>query len=333
MPSLGKCSYLNPRRRTPFNSFQLWYCHSIIPTDSATKILFRYSRPSRFPHNNPPFLSDGDAQDATYHIASDCPTFPRHGGTINLNPTSQGQQTAMTTNLFVELYILLIYVITFTTALSPRQQAATSQNTSTPQSWNVVKFGRYNILGCSHDDSHTLQQLLGSLRAYIQPAIDDADQAVVRPSPAFTTFFHSALIAADKVSKILNDISTGRSAYPPSAEREESFHTTNVLVHGHPTLVCITEPGWKFGHDGEEPDLDGYDLCRDNPALVMDHFKGTQYINVCPQFFTIGLPPVPPEGQCLRVNKILNRFQGSGASISHYQIWVLLQEIAGYYMG
>ncbi|KAL8876265.1 MAG: hypothetical protein Q9192_008892 [Flavoplaca navasiana] len=236
-------------------------------------------------------------------------------------------------NLFVELYILLIYMIALTTALSPRQVAATPQNTSTPQSWNVVKFGRYNILGCSDDDSHTLQQLLGSLRAYIQPAIDDADQAVLHPSPAFTTFFHSPLIAADKVSKILNDISTGRPAYPPSPEEEESFHTTNPLVHGHPTFVCITEPGWKFGHKGEDPDLDGFDLCRENPALVMDHFKRTQYINVCPQFFTIGLPPVPPKGQCLRVNKILNRFQGSGASISHFQVWVLLQEIAGYYMG
>ncbi|KAL8848466.1 MAG: hypothetical protein Q9221_006517 [Calogaya cf. arnoldii] len=243
----------------------------------------------------------------------------------------------MRPNRFLQLYASLLYLTALATALSPREPAAPPQTSPNPQSWGVVKVGRYNILGCSPEDTHTLQPLLSALRISIQPAIQDADRAIINPSPAFTTFFRSPLHAATQVSKTLTDISTGRSAYPPSGAymrgEEEDGKGWNPLRSGNPTLVCITEPGWKFGRDGETPDLDGYHLCKDNPAIVMDHFRGTQYINVCPQFFTIGLPPLPPEGHCLGVNRILNRFRGSGAQLSHFQVWVLLEELAGYYMG
>lgn len=243
----------------------------------------------------------------------------------------------MTPNLSLQLYLFLLHLTALATALSPREPAATPQTSPTPQSWEIVKSGRYNILGCSDRDSYTLKYLLSSLHTFIQPAIDDADRAIINPSPAFTTFFHSPLIAANQVSKLLTDISTGRSAYPPSSaymhgEEEDGFGT-NPLKSGNPTFVCISEPGLNFGSGGDDPDLDGYDLCKRNPALVMDHFRGTQYINVCPQFFTIGIPPLPPKGHCLGVNRILNRFRGSGALLSHFQVWVLLEEIAGYYMG
>ncbi|KAL8993280.1 MAG: hypothetical protein Q9169_006464 [Polycauliona sp. 2 TL-2023] len=236
------------------------------------------------------------------------------------------------TPLHLSLTLLIIISTTLTTALIPRSP----QTSPTPQNWEVVKFGRYNIVGCSSQNTETLQTLLSTLQTIIQPAIQDADSSLTAttPSPAFSTFFHNPLIAASTVSRILTDISTGRSAYPPSDAllRSNGLHP---LVNGNPTFICITEPGLNLGRsDGPEPDLDGYDLCqKDGPALVMDHFVETQYINVCPSFFTIGIPPLPPKNHCLRVNRILNRFQGSGAVMSHFQIWVLLEEIVGYYMG
>ncbi|CAL8577114.1 hypothetical protein XPA_002960 [Xanthoria parietina] len=256
---------------------------------------------------------------------------------MQTRPTSHGQQTAMTPKLSLQLYLFVLHLTALATALSPREPAATPQTSPIPQSWRVVRNGRYNIVGCSDRDSYTLKYLLSSLRTFLQPAIEDADRAIINPSPAFTTFFHSPLVAANQVSKLLTDITTGRTAYPPSSAymggEVEDGNGIHPLRSGNPTFVCITEPGLELGTGGDDPDLDGYALCKDNPALVMDHFRGTQYINVCPQFFTIGLPALPPDGRCLGVSRILNRFRGSGALLSHVQVWVLLEEVVGYYMG
>ncbi|KAL8912497.1 MAG: hypothetical protein Q9171_002510 [Xanthocarpia ochracea] len=240
----------------------------------------------------------------------------------------------MTSISSLHLYIFFLYLIALATAVSPHKPAA-PRSSPGPQSWKVVKSGRYNIVGCSRTDSSTLKYLLDSLYAALQPAIRDADQALFGPSPPFSTFFHSPLLAATQVSKLLTDVSFGRSAYPPSAAYirgdEEDGHGINPLKSGTPTFICLSEPGWSFG--GSNPGLDGYKLCKENPALVMDHFSSTQYINVCPQFFTVGLPALPPKRHCLGVNRIMNRFTGSGAVLSHFQVWVLLEEIAGYYLG
>ncbi|KAL8856874.1 MAG: hypothetical protein Q9178_006591 [Gyalolechia marmorata] len=240
----------------------------------------------------------------------------------------------MTSMSSLHLYIFFLYLIALATVVSPQKPSA-PQSSPAPQSWKVVRSGRYNIVGCSRTDTSTLKYLLDRLYAALQPAIRDADQAFFSPSPPFSIFFHSPLLAATQVSKLLTDVSFGRSAYPPSPAymrgEEEDGHGINPLKSGTPTFICLSEPGWSFG--GSNPGLDGYKLCKENPALVMDHFSGTQYINVCPQFFTVGLPALPPKKHCLGVNRIMNRFKGSGAVLSHFQVWVLLEEIVGYYLG
>ncbi|KAI4266726.1 MAG: hypothetical protein L6R38_008582, partial [Xanthoria sp. 2 TBL-2021] len=252
-----------------------------VPANSATKGFLSVPQDCRTTARF--FHQSGDAQHATHDNTSHGLASPHDVRRTNTNPTSHGQQTAMTPNVSLQLYLFLFHLTALATALSPREPAATPQTSPTPQSWEIVKSGRYNILGCSDRDSYTLKHLLSSLHTFIQPAIDDADRAITNPSPAFTTFFHSPLIAANQVSKLLTDISTGRSAYPPSSaymrgEEEDGFGT-NPLKSGNPTFVCISEPGKNFGSGGDDPDLDGYDLCKGNPALVMDHFRGTQYIN------------------------------------------------------
>lgn len=53
---------------------------------------------------------------------------------------------------------------------------------------------------------------------------------------------------------------------------------------------------------------------------------------VCPQFFTIGLRPMPPRSNCLGKNPITGGFRGTGARLSHFQIWVVLDQIVHYYI-
>ena len=64
----------------------------------------------------------------------------------------------------------------------------------------------------------------------------------------------------------------------------------------------------------------------------MDYPGGSPMIVVCPSFFTIGLPALPPSNNCLKVNPLTNRFRGKGAQVSHFQMWLLLEEIAHYYI-
>ena len=56
------------------------------------------------------------------------------------------------------------------------------------------------------------------------------------------------------------------------------------------------------------------------------------WVVVCPSFFTIGLQAVPPPRNCLTISTYINRFQSNGASLTQFQLWVLLEEIVHIYI-
>ena len=194
-----------------------------------------------------------------------------------------------------------------------------------PPTWNIVRSGRYSIINCGRQESDTVTTLLNSLHRALQFAIHDAIKSQHTPSAAFKTFFIYASTAT-YVTSLLTNISTGTSLYEPDA----SGLGVNQPSSGSPIFFCITGPGQGISSDPAIGDYDNF--CASNPGVVMDYPGGSPYIVICPSFYTIGLPALPPLSNCIIVDHRINRFLGNGAKISHFQIWVLLEEIAHYYI-
>lgn len=194
-----------------------------------------------------------------------------------------------------------------------------------PSSWSVVRSGRYSIVNCGKQESETITRLLNVLYSALKPAIQDAIVSQHTPSATFKTFFTYASTAT-YVTRLLTNISIGSSIYEPDA----SGLGIGQPSSGSPIFFCATGPGQAINSDHTIDDYDN--VCADNPGIVMDYPGGSPYIVVCPSFFTIRLPALPPPNNCIAVNHSVNRFLGSGAKMSHFQIWVLLEEIAHYYI-
>jgi len=102
---------------------------------------------------------------------------------------------------------------------------------------------------------------------------------------------------------------------------------------GSPAFFCTTAAGQVTPVDkntGQSADV--YSRCVENPTLMMYIMHGTPYIVVCPNFFTIGLRALPPPNACLQLNRFKTQYEGNGDSVVHFQMWVLLEELAHYYI-
>jgi len=229
---------------------------------------------------------------------------------------------------FLQLGFFLLHLTHLASGFRNAKRRGTELTYPRAEHWDIVKSGQYLIVGCGRGNASTITHLLDALYSALQPAIQDATSSYFHPSAAFKSFFHSPLSAADQVAALLTNITTGASIYPPTINYGLG-ENSDALAPGSPTFVCVTTPGTLVNDPGVG---DYYDFCRENPGVVMDYPGGNQYIAVCPSFFTIGLPPLPPPNNCLTVNSITNRFRGNGAKLSHFQLWVLLEEIAHYYI-
>ena len=146
-------------------------------------------------------------------------------------------------------------------------------------------------------------------------------------SDAFKTFFKTPS-SAPYVKKILTYITTGHKAA-----------STDGGPHATPEIICVTKPGELVLHVPEKRKMvltDFWDTCyprRTNrnprPALSL---RGTRYVVLCPEFFTI--TPAPTKPKCPTVNWWGDKFSDhdKGVSLVRYQIFVLLHEAAHFYI-
>ena len=102
---------------------------------------------------------------------------------------------------------------------------------------------------------------------------------------------------------------------------------------GSPAFFCTTGLGQIHYIDkNTKKPGDVYARCMQSPNTMMEIMHGSPYIIVCPRFFTRGVPAVPPPHTCLEVNRFKTQFLGNGELAIAYQMWVLLEEIAHYYI-
>ena len=194
---------------------------------------------------------------------------------------------------------------------------------------DTVSYGRYRIMGCGPTKAKTLTNLLSTLQNILPAAISDAESSPVRYSGAFNTFFHNSFLAGQRVADLLTNINLGTPMYP-TIWNFPDLDNRLVTIPGSPTFICASEPEWALSHDPEIWDY--FYWCRNHTDVVMDYQGGSQFITVCPQFWSVGLPMFPKESTCLSVNRITERFRGSGAQVSHFMIWIVLEELAHFYI-
>ena len=194
---------------------------------------------------------------------------------------------------------------------------------------DTFSYGRYYITGCGQARAKTLINLLSTLQNILPTAISDAESSPIHYSGAFNTFFYNPLLASQRVADLLTNISYGTPIYPTIHDMLDLDYRL-VTVPGSPTFICASQPEWALSQNPEIGDY--FYWCGNHTDVVMDYQGGSQFLVICPQFWSIGLPMFPHEYTCLSVNKVTERFRGTGAQISHFMIWVVLEELAHFYI-
>lgn len=195
----------------------------------------------------------------------------------------------------------------------------------------LVKYGRYRIIGCSSTEASSLKTLLTTLRYILPNAIADAQTSPIKTSRAFNTFFHNPVAAGHRVAELLTNITYGTAMYP--TDTTWSYDDgTELEIPGSPAFLCVNEPKVAYLEGSPEQSNDYFYWCGNNTNTVMDYPGGNQFIIICPQFWTVGLPKYPHGNNCLTVNKLTERFRGTGARVSHFMLWVVLEELAHFYI-
>ncbi|KAI4234287.1 MAG: hypothetical protein L6R40_006833 [Gallowayella cf. fulva] len=203
------------------------------------------------------------------------------------------------------------------------------------------RSGLYTIVGDSLkvlDDTH---QLLQSLHSALQPVLDDLkttdENGKPTPSAAYKLFFKSP-VNIPFVTSIFINTTTGVGVLP---NYQGPFH-----FQGSPVIYTLSAPGQIIAHqDGVAVDM--FQRCTSSSTLTATHPTGTPYILLCPFFWTATppsiydtLPPKSTDGaaapNCLKTNHRLNKFilngGDDGTSLIQYRMWILMEEIAHYYI-
>lgn len=134
----------------------------------------------------------------------------------------------------------------------------------------------------------------------------------------YQAFFKSSYYET-VVDHVLSSIAIGA---PVRLNPDEELHT--------PGIVCALKPNTVIVHEGGQV-YDIYDICKRNPTWTILYYPQTLTIFICTVFFL--MPPLPAVGNCPTVNETTNQFDGNLAASIQSQMYMLLHEIAHFYIG
>ncbi len=180
---------------------------------------------------------------------------------------------------------------------------------------DIVKSNEYTIQHCSLL-APQVQKALESLYDVLPPAIAETHYGIT--SPPYQAFFKGSYYEI-AVEDILRSVFIG-APIPLDSSKE-------LLV---PTLVCALKPDTVIVHEaGQEHDI--YHICKENPTWTLLYYPGTSTIFICSLFFL--MPTLPAVGNCPTVNEATNQFEGNISAFFQSQMYMLLHEIAHFYIG
>ena len=127
------------------------------------------------------------------------------------------------------------------------------------------------------------------------------------------------------------------------------MYPLNYYSNGAPIFACLDGAGELFYDDADSGQkFDAFKQCQQDPSLASFTIANSSYIVICPSFFTAsptqgiqqsGYPtsvPAPEQAlaatDCLKVNALTDDFIGTGTSLTMSMPWLLLEEIANYYI-
>ena len=176
--------------------------------------------------------------------------------------------------------------------------------------------GKYTIQLCG-SQAPEVQTALYRLWTLLQPAIQDTKSET--PSAAYKTFFKTKNYNRT-VRRVLSDIASGK----PLASKLDSNPRT-------PRFVCVTGPDIvRFQVVNKFYDV--YDDCRVNPRRATVYNSALSHIFICPNFFNKFIHS-QPQRNCPTVDRVTNKFIGDIAGLIQSQPYVLLHELARFYVG
>ncbi len=181
--------------------------------------------------------------------------------------------------------------------------------------------GLYQIINCGTNAPRMIDAF-NSLHGTLQLAVQDAMLSSMRSStsPAYTAFFKDGS-RAPYVRSIISNALTG-VAVPPGVPGKPAMS---------PKAVCVSSPDQlQISQGGELFDM--HVECLKTPSVRTYIITGSSLIVICPSFFEVPMTPTPGQSNCVAVSGFLNRFIGAGTQLIDYQIYVLLHEIARYYI-
>ena len=174
-----------------------------------------------------------------------------------------------------------------------------------------------------------MQYLLDDLYDALLPVIRDSN--LPQPSPAFRTFFKDSA-NAPFVTALLTNVTKGTAMTPADPP---------LSPNGSPAFLCV-DGEKQFTYYAPDPSTgvkrfyDTYTTCVEagtNPATYLGFTPPKQYIILCPVFWSSStIPAVPPPNTCLSVSTYTNKYRDNGLRQRHFRMWVLLEELAHYYI-
>lgn len=194
--------------------------------------------------------------------------------------------------------------------------------------FDYASSGQYNIYNCGSDKASQLHGLLDDLYTDLLPAIRDSKRP--KPSPAFQTFFKSSS-NAPFVTALLTNVTRGTAMTPPLPP---------YSPNGSPTFFCVDGEDQFVYHSidpstGVKRRYDTYTTCIERGNQVASYLGFTppkQFIVLCPVFWTDHFTDTAPPRTCLSVNTYMNKFREDGERQRLFRTWILLEELAHYYI-
>ena len=98
-----------------------------------------------------------------------------------------------------------------------------------------------------------------------------------------------------------------------------------------PHIVCALQNDTIIFPSSAGQNIDVYQVCQSDRSRTVIYYPEQSDIFICKRFFE--LPAQPSAGNCPKVNKVTNRFEGNYAAFWISQMYFLLHEIAQFYVG
>ena len=197
-----------------------------------------------------------------------------------------------------------------------------------------VKAGPYYVSNCG-TRAPDISLLINTVISTLQPVLDDISQP--KASPAYTSFFKS-IAFAPTVYEIFSNITTGAPISPgPHAMRDAGPDLFGLPITPH--FVCVTDYHqitWSLAAGGlGGRQFDAHTACQQSPVHAFGIF-GSKFLRntivLCPAFWRYAPIPTASSSSCLTVDPHFNRFRDDGRRLINYQLWVILHELAHFYI-